>query len=46
MNKIVIIGNGFDKAHGLLTGYADFIEHLKDSIAYYKSEGDRHKLIR
>lgn len=29
MNRIVIIGNGFDIAHGLLTGYLDFIEWLK-----------------
>ncbi len=26
MNRIVIIGNGFDKAHGLATGYRDFID--------------------
>ena len=25
MNRIVLIGNGFDKAHGLHTGYEDFI---------------------
>lgn len=25
MNRIIIIGNGFDKAHGLATGYRDFI---------------------
>ncbi len=25
MNRIILIGNGFDKAHGLLTGYDDFI---------------------
>lgn len=27
MNRIIIIGNGFDKAHGLATGYRDFIDH-------------------
>ena len=27
--NIGIIGNGFDKAHGLLTGYNDFLEILK-----------------
>ena len=27
MNRIVLIGNGFDKAHGLLTGYDNFIEY-------------------
>lgn len=26
MNRIVVIGNGFDKAHGLATGYRDFID--------------------
>lgn len=26
MNKLVIIGNGFDLAHGLPTGYRDFID--------------------
>lgn len=26
MNRIVVIGNGFDKAHGLATGYKDFID--------------------
>ena len=25
MNRLVLIGNGFDKAHGLKTGYEDFI---------------------
>ncbi len=27
MNRIVLIGNGFDLAHGLLTSYADFIDY-------------------
>lgn len=26
MNRIIVIGNGFDKAHGLATGYKDFID--------------------
>lgn len=25
MNRLVLIGNGFDLAHGLKTSYADFI---------------------
>lgn len=25
MNRIIVIGNGFDLAHGLKTGYQDFI---------------------
>ena len=36
MNRIVLIGNGFDLAHGLKTSYADFIdwywEHVKHKI--------------
>ena len=26
MNRIILIGNGFDLAHGLKTSYADFID--------------------
>lgn len=26
MNRIILIGNGFDLAHGLPTSYADFID--------------------
>jgi hypothetical protein len=32
VNRIVIIGNGFDIAHGLRTGYLDFIKSLKDEF--------------
>lgn len=33
MNRLVIIGNGFDLAHGLKTSYADFITwYMKDLI--------------
>jgi hypothetical protein len=28
MNKLIIVGNGFDKAHGLPTSYCDFINHF------------------
>lgn len=38
MNRIVLIGNGFDLAHGLKTSYADFInwywEQLKETILH------------
>ena len=27
MNRIILIGNGFDLAHGLRTSYADFIDY-------------------
>ena len=29
MNRLVLIGNGFDLAHGLKTSYADFIKWYK-----------------
>ncbi|MEX0273304.1 MAG: AbiH family protein, partial [Flavobacteriaceae bacterium] len=32
MNKIVLIGNGFDLAHNLPTGYSSFLTSIKDSI--------------
>ena len=32
MNRIVVIGNGFDKAHGLATGYKDFIDNYWDNF--------------
>jgi len=28
MNRIILIGNGFDLAHGLKTSYRDFIDDL------------------
>lgn len=27
-HKLIIIGNGFDRAHGLATSYGEFIEHI------------------
>ena len=30
MNRLVIIGNGFDMAHGLKTSYMDFINWYWD----------------
>jgi len=32
MNRIIIIGNGFDLAHGLKTSYKDFLEWVKSKI--------------
>lgn len=33
MNRLIIIGNGFDLAHGLKTSYHDFIlDYLKESV--------------
>ena len=43
--RIVIIGNGFDKAHGLETGYNDFMKWLLDSTARYEIVNGSNKLI-
>lgn len=32
MNRIILIGNGFDKAHGMLTGYTDFINNYWENV--------------
>ena len=36
MNRIILLGNGFDKAHGLKTSYSEFMEwyhqNLKDTV--------------
>lgn len=37
MNRLVIIGNGFDLAHGLPTGYGDFIDF------FWKNFKEKHK---
>ena len=39
MNRIIIIGNGFDLAHDLKTSYTDFFNYLKDSVAKYEKTG-------
>ncbi|MCC8145746.1 MAG: bacteriophage abortive infection AbiH family protein, partial [Bacteroidales bacterium] len=31
MNRIILIGNGFDLAHGLPTSYKDFINDYWDN---------------
>lgn len=33
MNRLIIIGNGFDLAHGLRTRYIDFISNYWSSIS-------------
>ena len=35
MNRIIVIGNGFDKAHGLATGYRDFINNYWTNVSYH-----------
>ncbi len=39
MNRIFIIGNGFDKAHGLATGYKDFIDSYWTNVSYHIYNG-------
>lgn len=40
MNRLIIIGNGFDLAHGLKTSYHDFVlNYLKDKIIKAINEG-------
>lgn len=34
MNRIILIGNGFDLAHGLKTGYTDFIDNYWEDLSY------------
>lgn len=34
MNRIIVIGNGFDLAHGLKTGYQDFINDYWEQVLY------------
>ena len=39
MNRLILVGNGFDLAHGLPTSYADFIRsYLVDAIKKYKQD--------
>ena len=33
MNRIILIGNGFDLAHGLATGYKDFIDNYWTNVS-------------
>jgi len=48
MNRIILIGNGFDLAHGMKTGYSDFlndlwiniIEEIQMNQPYQKFEND------
>ncbi len=40
MNRIILIGNGFDLAHGLPTSYADFIRGYYIALKYRLLEGE------
>ena len=41
MNRIIIIGNGFDLAHNLKTGYQDFINDYEDQFIKIGKEYDK-----
>lgn len=41
MKKLFIIGNGFDKAHGLQTGYEDFHQYLKTTYPNANEEDEQ-----
>lgn len=44
MNRIVLIGNGFDLAHGLKTSYKNFIDWcVKQDNSYWASKMQRYK---
>ena len=41
MNKLAIVGNGFDLAHGMKTRYNDFILwYIKKGFSEYLQSGD------
>ena len=46
MNKLVIIGNGFDLAHGLKTSYSDFILWHIDKVFYKNGQIKESSLIK
>lgn len=47
MNRIIVIGNGFDKAHGLATGYKDFIDAYWNEFGneIYQKYSDRETAL-
>lgn len=42
MNRIIIIGNGFDKAHKLKTGYRDFIDTYWSNVSDHILDKSKH----
>jgi hypothetical protein len=45
MNRIVILGNGFDMAHNLPTGYRDFIDFLREDFVRFANSASRDQLV-
>ena len=46
MNRIIIIGNGFDKAHGLATGYMDFIDSYWTNVSNHIFDSYKRYLVK
>ena len=46
MNRIVLIGNGFDLAHGLPTGYVDFINNYWEDFRCHVLNGYAQYLLK
>ena len=44
MNRIILIGNGFDLAHGLKTSYGDFIDWYWDKVKAQLKESQLKKI--
>ena len=45
MNKVLLVGNGFDLAHGLLTSYGDFLYLMQNWNEFkkaYKQEIEKY----
>ena len=51
MNRIIIIGNGFDRAHNLRTGYKEFIDDywsdfITNTTALVSGTGNPYYIIK
>jgi hypothetical protein len=45
MNKLILVGNGFDLAHGLPTSYGDFINDFWENIHLNYKKSEYKKLV-
>ena len=45
MNKLILVGNGFDLAHGLPTSYRDFIDDIWKNLATNHSSPELRKVF-
>ncbi|WP_298878197.1 AbiH family protein [uncultured Polaribacter sp.] len=45
MNKLLLIGNGFDLAHGLPTSYKNFIDDIWKNLAYNYNDSEIKKVF-